>query len=184
MINIKVETKNFDYLERIIEDVNSMRKMQGISSEFKQFIKNKVKNTLNQVMNERLGMYGSTDNDDSIALYKSSNHFQDTDNGFILYNNASVDTDLPGYNGKFSIALAFEYGTGIVGETHAVNGAWDYNVNKHTNYWNYYKNGKLIATMGYRGMEIYRYTADKINKEMKNWIKEYMERGASSEYPI
>ena len=50
MFNVKVEIKNFNYLEKIIDDVKSMRKMQGISSEFKQFIKNKVKNTLEQVM--------------------------------------------------------------------------------------------------------------------------------------
>lgn len=181
MLKVDVEIKNFDYLNSLIDTTKKIKQMQGISNEFKNFMKNKVEITLQQVMSERLGMYGSTDNDDSLALYKRSNHFQDTDNGFILINDATIDTDLPNYNGKFSIALAFEYGTGIVGETNPVEGAWNYNVNNHNNYWHYYKDGKLIATMGYRGMEIYRYTKKRVEQNMKQWLKEYMERGVSNE---
>lgn len=146
--------------------------------ELNRFIQKKSIETLQQVMNERL--IGGTTNDGAIPLYRQSNHVEETINGFILYNNATIGADCKNPenypNGEFSIALAFEYGVGIVGQNTVNDKAWEYNINNYNFGW-YFKpeNGdsKWQQTAGYTGFEIYRYTADRINKNLKKWLREY-----------
>ena len=178
MFKIKVEMKGLDKLDKHIEYVNKLLKMKT-DENFQKFIQDKCMQTLNKVMNERLT--GGTTNDDAITLYKSSNHLQEEPDGFVIYNDAKIPAiasqpnNYPG--GQFSIALAFEYGVGIVGDGTYTNDhfqPWDYNINKYNFGWKYPKgNGHYGTTYGYMGFEIYRYTAIEIEKNLSKWVNEY-----------
>ena len=86
------------------------------------------------------------------------------------------EQNVPNYEKGFSIALAFEYGVGIVGEDNYDSEffqAWEYNVNKHNFAWNYVKDGVRYSTYGYMGFEVYRFTAEEIINQLPNWVAEY-----------
>lgn len=179
-MKINVEKIGVEKIQEIID----LTKKYNFGNQFIEFIKNKSENVLNQVMQERL--IGGTTNDEEISLYKSSNHFIDTKNGFILYNDAQIDankynireTNKETYsNGTFSIAVAFEYGTGVHGTSNVKI------INPHAKHvndsWYLPKNvtGESgVLYDGYSGFEIYRFTAEKINNELGNWINEYMRK--------
>lgn len=181
MLKITTEIFNLKELE------NQIKKLESYDSsgdkQFNKFLKDKVWETLQRVMNNKL--IGGTTNDMAIEKYKASNHIVDEGNGFILYNDCTIaaDTKNPSNypNGEFSIALAFEYGVGIVGEGTYDKGTskftpWEYNVNKYNFGWKYpTENGEngYDTTYGYQGFEIYRTIVDEVNRNLNNWVKEY-----------
>lgn len=182
MLKYKIEVLNLKGLNKHIDYVNKMLNMKTDKS-FQRFIQEKCWNTLQEVMNERL--IGGTTNDDQIELYKNSNHIVEDKEGFIIYNDAKIPADY--YNilpfdtssypsGMFSIALAFEYGVGIIGENTNNPNAWQYNLGDYNFGWYLPKNvyGKSgISTAGYMGFEIYRFTADRIKMRLSKWVNEY-----------
>lgn len=180
MLSIKIDVQGLDKLEKHIEFVQKMAKMKTDKS-FQKFIQQKVLDTVNKITEERL--VGGTTNDSAIPLYKESNKIREYDQGFILYNDAKIEAnakDISGYpNGEFSIALAFEYGVGIIGQNTPNNeGAWAYNINNYNFGW-WFKSeddDKYYETAGYMGFEIYRYTAIECQRKMKDWVKEYYNR--------
>lgn len=180
MLKVKTEVLNLKGLENHIQYVNKMLKMKT-DRKFQKFIQDKCMETLNKVIDERL--VGGTTNDNAISLYKSSNHIQEETDGFIIYNNAKIPAqakDTTGYpSGQFSIALAFEYGVGIIGQNtpDPNNHAWAYNIKGYNFGW-YYKgeDGYYHETGGYQGFEIYRYTADRIMQNLKSWVNEYYKK--------
>lgn len=180
MLKVTTNIQGLDKLQKEIDRLEKIMKLQS-NNELNKYLKNKVWETLQKVMNERL--VGGTTNDNAIDLYKNSNYIEDTTNGFILYNNAQVDVEgnlQDNYlNGKFSIALAFEYGVGITGEGTYDPGTstfkpWEYNVKNYNFGW-YYKdeNGNKQHTYGYMGFEIYRYVVDEVKKNLPKWIEDY-----------
>ena len=182
MFEINTTIQGLDKLQERINEIENLIKLQGNNS-FNTFLKQKVLETLESVMATRL--VGGTTNDEEISLYRSSNHIEDVPNGFVLYNDATIDvgeklsSKYP--NGKFSIALAFEYGTGIVGEGTYEKGSstftpWEYNVNNYNFGWKYRKNGTTYSTYGYQGFEIYRNVVDIVKNNLNEWIKEYKNR--------
>ena len=181
MLKISTNVTGLDKLEKHIQLVNRMIKMKS-DKKFQKFIQNKCMETLNQVMAERLT--GGTTNDDAIALYRGSNHIQEEPDGFIIYNNAKIPAnakDASGYpNGEFSIALAFAYGVGIIGQNtpDPNNHAWAYNLKGYNFGWYYTgSDGKSHQTGGYQGFEVYRFTADRIQKNLNSWVNEYFSKG-------
>ena len=120
---------NIQALDKVI---NAVGKFQN--KEFNDFILKKSLETLNEVINQRSSMF-DTDNDHYLYEYKMNNKVERTEKGFIIYNDTEIDLD-PEYvspktianypSGKFNIAMAFEYGTGIVGLTNPVDGHWEY----------------------------------------------------------
>lgn len=165
------------------------------SKGFQEFIKDKVMNTLVETMGERL--QDNNTNSDFISLYWASNHIVDTQDGkgFILYNDAKIPANVNGVQnipenypeGMFSIALAFEYGVGIVGMTTDYDGTkyspWEYNVQDYNFGWYLPKDVRLqygipknYTYMGYEGYEVYRYTADKVEKRLPKWVQEYFDK--------
>ena len=78
------------------------------------------------------------------------------------------------YPDGFSIALAFEYGTGLIGQGNPKIGAWQYNVKGHEKGWVFSRYGRFTFTRGYAGFEIYRYTAEAIKENLKQWIMDYI----------
>lgn len=175
MFKINSNVNNLLGLKNRLDKIEVLIEKQ--KGDFNNYLKQKVWETLEKVMESRFSS-NTTSNDDDIELYKSSNHIVDTENGFILYNDAKIDvSDAIAENypsGEFSIALAFEYGVGLVGAGN-YNGKyfepWEYNVNNYNFGW--FHDGKTYA--GYNGYEIYRYVADIVMKDCARWFLEYDE---------
>jgi len=186
MINTKFRIDNFNLIQKQLDNV---RKIFN-SNAFINFLKPKFLETLNETINERLvststGEQAGVTNSEYFDEYKANNKFLDIKDGFILYNDTVIPQSnltiqdkrkLANYPNGFSIALAFEFGVGIVGQNAPVEGAWQYNVNNYNFYWTFKKNGQVYSTYGYQGMEIYRFTVVKINNNMKKWINEYFSK--------
>lgn len=184
MLKVSCEVTGLKELENKIEYIKRLSQMK-VDKSFQKFIQEKVMQTLNKVMSERLT--DETTNSEYIEEYKLRNKIREEEDGFVLYNDFTIPAILTTQSNKirdysqgFSIALAFEYGVGIVGQENPVEGAWEYNVNNYEKGW-YYKtmNGEVLFTDGYKGMQIYRYTKIEVENNMPRWVKEYFEGGAS-----
>ena len=68
---------------------------------FQTFIQNKFLETVKNISLMNLP------SNDLTLQYIENNKIREVDDGFILYNDTIVETESEGYNGKFSIALAF-----------------------------------------------------------------------------
>jgi len=176
MLNIKVDVKGLDDLEKRIAMINELYQLKD-NKKFQEHLKAWCLSIVKKVTNERLT--GGTSNDDLIEEYKLRNKVRDTKNGFILYN----DTILPAtmfnlahpenYPNGFSVAMAFEYGTGIVGANHPKANAWEYNVHDRQFAWWYTDYGVSKSTEGYEGFEIYRFAAEEIKKTLPDLVHEF-----------
>ena len=176
-----IVSTNIGGLKNLQNYINKIDKLLLLKndSDYKKFLQEKVMQTLNEVMSERLA---GTTNSEFIEEYKRRNQFRDYEDGFILYNDFTIpavlspkSTKTRNYSKGFSIALAFEYGVGIVGQENPKQGAWEYNINQYEKGW-YYKSssGEVLLTRGYEGLEIYRYTKDRVEKNMNSWVQEYL----------
>ena len=181
MLTVTTTINGLNNLQKEIDKVQKLMSFQS-DSNYKSFLQEKIMQTLNEVMSERLS---GTTNSEYIEEYKRRNQFRDIENGFVLYNDFTIpavlstkSTKTRDYSKGFSIALAFEYGVGIVGAENPKQGAWNYNINQYEKGW-YYKttSGEILWTRGYEGLEIYRYTKDRIEKNMGSWINEYLKKG-------
>lgn len=169
MLQVKAKIKNLDYLKQVIETISLLQEYKD-NKKFQKYIQNKCLEVIQNKINELLPYTG-----DTVEQYKTNNKIEEFDEGFIIYNDTYVETETVGYDGKFSIALAFEYGTGIVGQENPKQNAWQYNVNQYEKGWIYYKNDSFHFTKGLQGFEIYRYSSEEISKNIGNWIKKYIE---------
>lgn len=178
MLNTNVDVNGLEEFKKYVDYVKAMNSMK-IDKKFQKFIQKKCLETVKQISNDRIT--NTTTDDEYIVEYKSRHKIRETSDGFILYNDTILPTEmLPvseknvnNYPNGFSIALAFEYGIGIVGQNSAKEGAWEYNVNNWNFPWYYIKYGEKYSTYGYEGFEVYRFTAEEIKKNLKNWVKEY-----------
>lgn len=167
-INISIDgQKALDEHILYIKKLLSMR----TDKKFQKFIQEKCLETVKKVTNQRLTFSGPT-----VEEYKNNHKIKEYDNGFLLYNDTVVSTETDGYDGSFSIALAFEYGTGIIGAGSPVEGSWEYNVNHHERGWIYFKNNAFHFTAGYAGFEIYRYACEEIKNNLEPWVNEYFNK--------
>lgn len=179
MLNYSFKVDNLEGLEKYKEYVKNLSQMIS-DNKFQRFIQEKCLETVKKVTEQRL--VGGTTDDEMIQEYKTRHKIRNFANGFVLYN----DTTLPAsmlstkhpedYPNGFSIALAFEYGVGIVGQNNPVAGAWEYNLKDYNFGWYYQKYNESYHTYGYSGFEIYRYTAVEIEKLLPSWVKEYMQK--------
>lgn len=167
-----MQIQGLDKLKQHIEFVKKMALLKS-DENFQQYIRNKFLQTVNQISMERLP------DGDLKSEYIAHNQIRELSDGFILYNDTTIETESEGYDGQFSIALAFEYGTGLVGQENPKIGAWEYNINNHQNGWIYFKNGSFHFTRGMEGQEIYRFTLEEIKKQLPNWIRQYKAGGVS-----
>ena len=182
--NLSMDFINKKHLDKLLDYVNKLLKMKS-DKKFQKFIQDKCMKVLEQMMNDNL--HGGTTNDDAIELYMGSNHIEEYDEGFILYNDAKIPANVKGMqndvsnypNGEFSIALAFEYGVGIIGENTNNPKAWNYNVNNYNFGWylpSDVTGQKGVFTNGYQGFQIYTLTAKEIEKQLPSWVYEYVEK--------
>lgn len=179
-LDINVDIDSVRKLEEHIRKVRRYAQMQT-DTELQKYIQNKVLETVIRVTDERL--VGGTTDDEYIEEYKNRHKIQQVPNGFILYNDTVLPTSMlpvsektaQNYPNGFSIALAFEYGIGIIGENDPKLNAWEYNVNKHNFAWYFSKYGEKFATYGYSGFEIYRFTAEEVERNLNKWVNEYFD---------
>ena len=147
MLDIKANIQGLEDLKNHIDFVDKMLKMKTDTT-FQKFIQDKVLETVKKVTSERLT--GGTTNDDAIGLYMENHKIREEQEGFILYNDTMIPANVSGKqndisnypNGMFPIALAFEYGVGIIGEENAISGAWEYDVNGNLVYDDYGRRGR------------------------------------------
>lgn len=199
MLKIKTEVDSLEKLDKYIDFVKKMLKMKT-DKDFQKFMQQKCLETIRKVAEQRFATHTTT-NEELKIEYLNNNKIRDiTDEGFVIYNDLSVvkpDTRFSeGYT--FSVALAFEYGTGFVGMG-SVNApaSYEYNVNKNyvvkddevvygwwlsilkngnNPHFGTSRSGKAVITGGYEGMEIYRFSAIEIQKNLNKWLNEYFEK--------
>ena len=191
-VSTNVEINGINKLNEYIDRLKKYSKMQT-NKDFQKFLQRKVMDTLIETMNERLTE--DTTNSEFISLYWNSNYIVEATDGrgFILYNDAKIPANAIGVqnvpenypDGMFSIALAFEYGVGIVGMNTEYDESkylpWEYNKNNYNFGWflpadvsNYYGLPAKQRYVGYEGFEIYRWTATKVENRLKDWVDEYI----------
>jgi hypothetical protein len=192
MLKVNCEIKGLKELNAKIEYIKRLSQMKT-DKEFQKFIQDKVLTTVKKITNERL--IGGTTNDDAIEQYKNNHKIREENDGFILYNDTQIVANVNGVqnhienypNGMFPIALAFEYGVGIIGQNTPNNeNAWAYNIQGYNFGWNLPKdvaeqNGIPLGQeyAGYTGFSIYHYTRIEVEKNLPKWVKEYFNGGAS-----
>lgn len=165
-LNVKTEVYGLDKLKKQIEFISKMATLKT-NKNFQQYLQKKFLETVNKISIRDLP------EGELKGEYISHNQIRELDDGFVIYNDTFIETDTDGYGGKFSIALAFEYGTGLVGQENPKVGAWQYNVNQHEKGWIYFKDGTFHFTRGMRGYEIYRFSRDEIENNLKTWVLNY-----------
>lgn len=182
MIKGTLEVSGLDLLQKRIDYVKKLKQMQ-IDKNFQDFIKRKCLETVIEVSKQRLQVGGGAEqctNEEYFNEYIENHKIRDTDNGFIIYNDLTVpaNTTKPeNYPNGFSIAMAFEYGVGIVGENANDNpNAWAYNIHNYQFGWVFKKGEEFFATYGYAGFEIYRFSAIEIQKQLPIWVKNYFSK--------
>lgn len=192
MLVVEIDEKELDKLQDYIEYVKKLNSMKFDKS-FQLFIQQKVLETVKNVARQRI--IGTT-NQEYLEEYNLRHSIREEEglNGFILYNDFTIPAILTtrntrnqdrqtgmvrNYDNGFNLALAFEYGVGVVGQNNPINGAWEYNINNYDENGWYYKtpSGESIRTTGYQGAEVYRFTAIEIQNNLKNWVAEYFEGG-------
>ena len=192
MLKVDVKVDSITKLEEHIKLVEKLLKLKT-DKEFQHYIQQKCLETVKKVATERL-FSNPTSNDELKSDYIENNKIKDvTDKGFTIYNDLSI----VGTKYNFCVALAFEYGTGLIGEQQAINGAWAYNINNNTviingeeidGWWlakskagniqtfGESKSGQAIVTRGYEGMEIYRFSAIEIKSMLPKWVNDYLRK--------
>lgn len=173
MLKVKANVQGLQELKKEIIKVETLLQSQkNSSSDFQQYIQRKVLETVNLISTQRLP------GGETSQLYISNNKIRVLGDGFEVYNDTQISTSSEGYGGSFSIALAFEYGTGIVGQENPKPNAWQYNVNGHETGWVYFneKVNGFRVTKGLMAYEIYRFSKEEIIKQMPRWINDYIER--------
>jgi len=182
MLDTQINIQGLKGLQNHIDFVDKMLSMKT-DGNFQKYIQDKVLEIAHKVTDERL--IGGTTNDDAIELYKSNHKIREEEQGFILYNDTQIPAEVNGVqnnienypNGMFNVALAFEYGVGIIGQnTPSNDGAWAYNIQGYNFGWILPQavSGEVgIQTAGYMGFEIYRYIAIEVEKQLKKWVEEY-----------
>jgi len=168
MINVKVDVKGLKELENTIKKIDSLIQLQK-NVNMQTWFQEKCLETVNEVAKRRVTFTGET-----VDRYLANNKLEKLENGFVIYNDTYVESNSKEFGGKFSIALAFEYGTGLVGAERAKDGAWRYNINNYDDGWLYFKNNKVHFTRGYEGFEVYRFAKIEIEKNMNKWIEDYL----------
>lgn len=198
MINSNLNVSGLNKLREHINYVKKMRLMLT-SKRFQTYIQDRCLETIKLVAIRRFATSTNT-NKELETTYNENHKIRDiTDKGFVIYNDFAIEKPTThhseGYT--FSIALAFEYGTGIIGlnsnnspswyqynvnDNHVtldgeeIEGWWlDVNKNGNNPSFGESKSGKTVVTRGYEGMEIYRFSAIEIQKQLPQWVKEYKE---------
>lgn len=182
ILKIKTQVDGLDKLDKYIDYVEKFATSK-YDAKFQKYLQEKVLKLAETVSNRLLT--GGTTNDDAISLYISNHKIREDSEGFILYNDTKIPAIVKGTqntienypDGMFNVALAFEYGVGIIGtNTQTQSSSWEYNIQGYNFGWYLPQEvtGKLgVQTGGYIGLEIYRNIAKEVQENLQEWVKEY-----------
>lgn len=196
MLQVKLSVDSLSKLDNHIKKVKKIIEMQQ-SDEFRYFIKNKCLNEVKSYARSRLK---GTTNEEYYQRYIDEIFIRDYKNptkGFEIVSNLTIEKPTTRHSAgyTFSISMAFEYGTGIVGiGSSDAPSSYQYNVNNNkvnindeevegwwipkdlasdSITWGESKSGSAVVTRGYEGMEIFRFSAVNIQQKLPSWIEEY-----------
>ena len=186
-IDVKPKVQGLKQLDKYINFVNKFTLLKD-DVQFQQDFRQWVLDLAIEVSNNLL--IGGTTNDEAISTYISNHKIREiidgegNSKGFILYNDTKIpaivkgkQNDIENYPDEmFNVALAFEYGVGIIGPNTNAAGAWEYNIQGYNFGWYLPKEvaGESgIQTAGYAGFEIYRNIAIEAEKRLNKWIEDY-----------
>ena len=189
MFKISTNVDSIKKIDKHLKIVEFMKQMKT-DLNFQKYIQEKCLETCEKIARQRVR---GTTNDEYLDEYIKRNQIREFEEGFIMYNDFTIpavlttkstrNTDradgiVRNYEDGFNIALAFEYGVGIVGQENPKQGAWAYNINNYDENGWYYKtlNGTYLKTRGYEGAEVYRYTAIEIQNQLLKWVSDYYRR--------
>lgn len=198
MLKINSSVQNLDKLEQQIKRVDKLLELQKDQSLLCEKLATQMLKILNQVAKQRINLI-PTSNDDLKGSYLNNNKYRIEGNTIILYNDLCVVSPASKISDEytFCVALAFEYGTGVIGKENPKIGAWSYDVNSGRNrafingeqldgWWlpkekaggvkilAESKNGNAVVVQGYEGMEIYRFAREEIVKQLPKIINDLL----------
>lgn len=198
MLKISSSVQNLDKLEQHIKRVDKLLELQKDQSLLCEKLATQMLKILNQVAKQRINLI-PTSNDDLKGSYLNNNKYRIEGNTIILYNDLCVVSPASKISDEytFCVALAFEYGTGVIGKENPKIGAWSYDVNSGRNrafingeqldgWWlpkekaggvkilAESKNGNAVVVQGYEGMEIYRFAREEIVKQLPKIINDLL----------
>lgn len=199
MLKIKYEVNTFEKLDKYIDYVNKFVGL-GQNKDFQKYIQEKCLREVKDYARKRL--MGTT-NEEYYQEYIDTIFIRENDDptkGFEIVSDLVIEKPTThhseGY--RFSISMAFEYGTGIIGIGSA-DAPPNYRYNVNENYVTYNdetvlgwwipkeksadsvtfgtsKSGKAVITQGYEGMEIFRFASAEIMSKLPKWIKDYQRK--------
>lgn len=200
MLKVSTNIQGLKQLEKHIKYVERLLNMQK-DKEFQEYIKKLCLEEVKSYARLKLAQSGDTNTDlhnDYIEGIFVREH--DNGKGFDIVSNLTIEKPTTkhskGYT--FSVSMAFEYGTGIIGiGSSDAPAGYKYNINdNHVNlnnetiegWWipvdkagnsitfGTSKSGKAVITRGYEGMEIFRFSGANIMQKLPRWIKDYYEK--------
>lgn len=200
MLKVSVKCDGVKQLQEHIKYVEKLLKMKK-DKHFQQYIQKLCLAEVKSYAKLRLDSSGTT-NEDLKSQYIDTIFVREHDNGsgFDIVSNLTVEkpTTKHSQGYTFSVSLAFEYGTGIIGMGSSdAPPEYRYNVNENQvsidgnlidGWWipankvgnsitfGTSKSGKAFVTKGYEGMEIFRFAGANIMQKLPIWIKQYFEK--------
>lgn len=155
------------------------------SDEFKKFIGEKCLEEVKKLSAERINNISAEDvTSQELSRYYQSHQLKIEDDYIIVYNNSKADLSevsertLANYPSGISLAKIVEFGTGIPGTSNS-EFDWATQVNPNRDYgkgWIYSKDGQLHFTRGLEGRFIYNDLRKIVEKNFKDWVKEYIKK--------
>ena len=196
MLSISTEVQGLEQLQKELARIEKIVKLQNDKAMLNERLAQEMVKIVRNVAIQRLSLV-STSNEEYKNMYLNNNKYRIDGNKIIIYNDLCIVSPKSKVSDEyiFCIALAFEYGTGVIGEENPKVGAWAYDVNKDKNrafidgkqlegWWipaeqaggvptlATSKSGKAVVVQGYEGMEIYRFAQEEIIKQIPSIIKE------------
>ena len=195
MLSISTNVQGLEKLQKELTRIEKIVKLQNDKAMLNERLAQEMVKIVRNVAIQRLSLV-STSNEEYKNMYLSNNKYRIDGNKIIIYNDLCIVSPKSKVSDEyiFCIALAFEYGTGVIGKENPKVGAWAYDVNKDKNrafidgkqlegWWipaeqaggvptlATSKSGKAVVVQGYEGMEIYRFAQEEIIKQLPTIIK-------------
>ena len=195
MLSISTNVQGLDKLQKEITRLEKIVKLQKDKTMLNERLAQEMVKIVRNVATQRLSLV-PTSNEEYKNMYLSNNKYRIEGDKIIIYNDLCIVSPKSKVSDEymFCIALAFEYGTGVIGKENPKIGAWAYDVNKDKNrafidgkqldgWWipaeqagsvptlATSKSGKAVVVQGYEGMEIYRFAQEEIIKQLPMIIK-------------
>lgn len=185
-----MKTYNFDLLNNGAKEfegyIESIKKVL-LSDEFKEFLLNKCRITLENIcsMNIPITNHYEPDIENN---YMAGMKTEIGEDYILLYNDSTIDinsknmseTTKAKYPAQLSLAKIVEYGIGAEGANSVYQSqveGWDYDVNNHGSKGWYYKDdsGNIYWTDGFKGCFIFYKLVENVEEFIGDWIVEYLQ---------